>query len=171
MTPLDDHSQRRRPLFIPVVIATAVLTVGGLVTGYVLSRGREAKNPEPGISQGPSLLAVGPLCRPETQAMGEKAGAVGELRQVLRVRTESRTVVWICQDEAAHLYYHANKGGGEAKWVENKTALFLDNVSHDDAGREFWAAAEDGAIFAVNADKLIITHEDGRVEEQDVVPE
>ncbi|WP_308285277.1 hypothetical protein [Actinoplanes hulinensis] len=170
MTPLDDHSQRRRPLFIPVVIATAVLTVGGLVTGYLLSRGREPNNPEPGISQGPSLLTVGPLCRPETQAMGEKAGAVGELRQVLRVRTESRTVVWICQDEEARLYYHANKGGGEAKWVENKTALFLANVRHNDAG-EFWAAAEDGAIFVVTADKLIITHEDGRAEEQDVVPE
>ncbi|MEV0895731.1 hypothetical protein [Actinoplanes sp. NPDC049802] len=167
MTPLDDHSQRPRPLFLPVVITTAVLTVGGLVTGYLLSRDRE---PEP-VTQGSVLLPVEQLCRPETQVMGQKAGADGELRQVLRVRTESRTVVWICQDRQANLYYHANKGGGEAKWVENKTALFLTGVTHDGTGREFQAVAADGSTFTVNGDRLVITHVDGRVEEQKVVAE
>ncbi|MEU4625261.1 hypothetical protein AB0G04_35475 [Actinoplanes sp. NPDC023801] len=169
MTPLDDHSRQRQPLFFPVVIATALLTIIGMVGGYLLSR-RDGGGPGTGPAPTYTLLPAGQACLDQTRDMAQQFGAVGELRQVLRVRTESRTGAWICQDEEGRLFYHANKGGAEAEWVENKTALFLADVQHD--GRdEYWATASDGTVFRVNRDRLVVEHTDGRVEEQEVVPE
>ncbi|WP_239166170.1 hypothetical protein [Actinoplanes italicus] len=171
MTPLDDHSQQRQPLFFPVVIATALLTIIGMVGGYLLSRrGGGGSGNEPVPVPTHTQLPAGQACLGQTQEMGVQAGSNGELRQVMRVRTDSRTVVWICQDDDGELFYHANKGGAEAPWVENKTALFLAGVQHDGQG-EFWATAANGTVFRVNSDRLVIEHTNGRVEEQEVVPE
>jgi hypothetical protein len=167
VTPLDDHSQRRQPLFLPVVIATALLAIIGLIAGFLLSERRGGK---PDLVSEPTLLPAGQECLWQTQEMGAQAGAAGTLRQVLRVRTASRTVAWICQDDNGRLFYHANKGGAEAPWVENKTALFLSDVQHDGAGN-FWATAADGTIFRVNESQLVVEHQGGDVEKQAVVPE
>ncbi|SDT68358.1 hypothetical protein SAMN04489716_5611 [Actinoplanes derwentensis] len=173
VTPHDDHSQQRQPLFIPVVITTVLLTIIGMVGGYLLAEKRAGNAPEPRPEAEPtiSLLPAGQLCLERTQKMGRQFGADGELRQVLRVRTKKRTVVWICQDESGELFYHANKGGADAEWVENKTALFLDKVSHDGAGTFSATTPTDRTTFTVNSERLVIAHTDGRVEEQDVVPE
>ena len=171
VTPLDDHSQRRQPLFIPVVIATALLAIIGMIGGYLLSERGGSTSPDPGpdpASSPAELLPAGQACLDRTQKMGAQFGANGELRQVLRVRTVSRAVVWVCQDADGALYYHANKGGAEAPWVENKTALFLAGVRYDGVAA-FTATAPDGATFTVSLDRLVITHKDGTVEEQDVV--
>ncbi|MEU8658834.1 hypothetical protein [Actinoplanes philippinensis] len=168
MTPLDDHSQRRQPLFFPVVIATALLAIIGLIGGYLLSERRDPGKPVSGPSPTLSLLPAYQACLDRTQEMGAQFGANGELRQVLRVRTKSRAVIWICQDAGGALFYHANKGGAEAPWVENKTALFLAQVQYDGVGA-FTATASDGATFTVSLDRLVITHQDGTVEEQAVV--
>jgi hypothetical protein len=168
VTPLDDHSQRRQPLFLPVVIATALLAIIGLIGGYLLSERHDTAAPAPAPSLSPSLLPAGQACLDRTQKMGVQFGANGELRQVLRVRTESRAVVWVCQDDDGELFYHANKGGAEAPWVENKTALFLAWVRYDGVGA-FTATAPDGATFTVSADRLVIKHKDGTMEEQTVV--
>jgi hypothetical protein len=170
VTPLDDHSQRRQPLFFPVVIATALLAIIGLIGGYLLSeRHGGASDPDPDPSPTPALLPAGQACLDRTQKMGVQFGASGELRQVLRVRTESRAVVWVCQDDDGDLFYHANKGGAEAPWVENKTALFVAWVRYDSVNNTFTATAADGATFMVSPDRLVITHKDGTVEEQAVV--
>jgi hypothetical protein len=154
-------------LFFPVVIATALLAIIGLIGGYLLSE-RHGGKPDPASE--PTLLPAGQECLWQTQEMGAQAGATGTLRQVLRVRTASRTVAWICQDDNGRLFYHANKGGAEAPWVENQTALFLADVQHDGAG-DFWATAADGTIFRVNRNQLVVEHQDGEVEEQEIVPE
>jgi hypothetical protein len=156
-------------LFFPVVIATALLTIIGMVGGYLLGQERERTEPDPGVdvtttSTTPPLLATGPACPAQTQKIGPEQGAVGELRQVLRVRTKSKMVVWICQDEVGGLFYHANRGGTEAEWVENKTALFLPRVRQDESGR-FEAEAWDGNRFSVDRERLLITYADGRVVE------
>jgi hypothetical protein len=156
-------------LFFPVVIATALLAIIGLIGGYLLSERHGKDTPDPVPTPTRTLLSTGPACLDRTQEMGDQFGASGELRQVLRVRTESRAVVWICQDADGALYYHANKGGAEAPWVENRTALFVAWVRYDSAAESFTATAPDGATFTVSADRLIITHKDGTVEEQDVV--
>jgi hypothetical protein len=166
VTPLDDHSQQRQPLFFPVVIATALLTIIGMVGGYLLSRRDGGGVPAPVNTR----LPAGQLCIDRTQEMGGLNGANGELREIIRVRTRSKTVVWICQDYDGKLFYHANKGGAEARWVEYETALFLSGVQHDGLG-EYWATASDGTVFRVNQERLVIEHTDGRVEEQEVVPE
>lgn len=170
VTPLDDHSQRRLPLFIPVVITTSLLAIIGLIGGYLLAQ-RHAPAvaaPEPSLS--PSLLPAGQACLDRTQKMGDQFGASGELRQVLRVRTKSRAVIWVCQDTTGALFYHANKGGAEAPWVENKTALFLPEVRYDGVSG-FTATADDGTTFTVSRDWLVIKHKDGSVENQAVVPD
>ncbi|WP_309238686.1 hypothetical protein [Actinoplanes aureus] len=169
MTPLDDHSQRRRPLFFPVVIATALLTIIGMVGGYLLGQERdreESDGAEPTPS--PVLIATGPACPDQTQKMGAKQGADGELRQVMWVRTNRKTEVWICEDRSGRLFYHANKGGTEAEWIEGKTALFLTGVWSEGDGR-YAAQAFDGNIFSVDRKRLLISYADGDREEQKVV--
>jgi hypothetical protein len=155
-------------LFFPVVIATALLAIIGLIGGYLLSERHGGPGPVSKPSPTTSLLPAYQACLDRTQEMGAQFGAAGELRQVLRVRTESRAVIWVCQDAAGALFYHANKGGAEAPWVENKTALFLAGVQYDGVGA-FTATATDGATFTVSLDRLVITHQDGTVEEQAVV--
>jgi hypothetical protein len=169
VTPLDDHSQQRQPLFFPVVIATALLTIIGMVGGYLLS---QRDDDDAGGSPAPTAtrLPAGQSCLDQTQEMGGRNGATGELREIIRVRTENKTVVWICQDYDGNLFYHANKGGDGAPWVEYKTALFLSGVQHDGSG-EYWATASDGTVFRVGQERLVIEHTDGRVEEQEVVSE
>ncbi|WP_328466238.1 hypothetical protein OHA21_45725 [Actinoplanes sp. NBC_00393] len=153
-----------------MVIATALLTIIGMVGGYLLGqeRDRSEPEPEPDFSSSPSLLPAGPACPEQTQLIGPEHGASGELRQVLRVRTRSKMVVWICQDEVGALFYHANRGGTDAEWVENKTALFLPRVRRTESGR-YEAEAYDGNRFSVDKERLLITYADGRTDEQKVV--
>ncbi|WP_430782994.1 hypothetical protein [Actinoplanes sp. G11-F43] len=170
MTPHDDHSQQRQPLFYPVVIATVLLTIIGMVGGYLLAEVRDDQPRPFQTSDAGTDLIGGDPCRPETQRMGRRAGATGTLRMVLRVRTEKRTEAWICQDDAGAFYYHGNKGSAGSVWVEGKTALFLDSVTPDGNGG-YQATASDGAVFTLDAERLLIMHADGRLEEQLVVPE
>ncbi|MFC6569859.1 hypothetical protein [Actinoplanes utahensis] len=179
MTPHDDHSQRRQPLFFPVVIATVLLTIVGMVGGYLLAEQRErASEPVPSDSasdfpseypSGPPVKLVGKEpCIPETQTAGERAGAVGELRRVLYLKTK-KSEVWICQDQAGSFYYHANRGS-RADWVENTTALFLHNAQPDGRGG-YTATAVDGKVFSVNSARLRITALDGASRVEEAVPE
>jgi hypothetical protein len=149
-----------------VVIATVFLSIIGISVGLVLAsrdRGDAAEPaPPPVVTNAPeSPEPDGPACREETQVAGRRAGAQGELVQVLRLRTGS-SEVYICRDAAGSLYYHANNGGDS--WVENKTALFLTGVVRD--GDDYEATASDGATFSVNTERLLIVHTDGREEEQ-----
>ncbi|BBH66489.1 hypothetical protein ACTI_31740 [Actinoplanes sp. OR16] len=152
-----------------MVIATVLLTIIGMIGGFLLGeeRNRSVSTPE----ATPTLSLVdGPLCPEQTQKAGELQGASGQLIQVMRVRTTRKTVIWICQDRKGQLYYHANKGGTDAEWIENKTALFLSGVWQDGNGA-YVATAVDGAVFSVDRNRLRITHADGREETQKVVGE
>jgi hypothetical protein len=158
----------RRALFFPVVIATVLLSIIGMSAGLVLSSrhttGSDAAPPvAPADTTSPSAA---PACRSETQEMGRQTGATGTLRIELVLRTVSSTV-WICSDEAGRLYYHANRGGADARWVENKTALFLTGVRRDGDG--YAVTAPDGTRFSINARRLYIVHKDGRPETQRAV--
>ncbi|MEU4694126.1 hypothetical protein [Actinoplanes sp. NPDC023714] len=146
-----------------------LLTIIGMIGGFLLGeeRNRSVSAPEPTPTRN---LVDGPLCPEQTQKAGSLYGASGQLVEVLRVRTARKTVIWICQDRAGQLYYHANKGGTDAEWVENKTALFLAGVWQDGNGA-YVATAVDGAVFSVDRQRLRITHADGREEIQKVVGE
>ncbi|MEV6345070.1 hypothetical protein [Actinoplanes sp. NPDC051851] len=170
MTPLDDHSQQRRPLFFPVVIATVLLTIIGMIGGHLLGERRDraaATSPTSSVVY-PSASLSGPLCPEQTQEVAARNGATGELYQVLRVTTDRKTVVWICRDAAGRLYYHANKGGTDAEWVEGKTALFLDGVQ-DLGGDSYRVVSWDNVVFEVDRARLLISRPDGEQQEQEVV--
>jgi hypothetical protein len=161
----------RRQLFFPVVIATVFLSIIGMSAGLVLgARHKQAQNAAPPADQGQSTVPAvtptraGKACPEPTQAMGQKYGAVGRLLMDLKLTTKSSTV-WICEDDAGNLYYHANRGGENARWVEGETALFMTNVQRDGDG--YVATAADGNTFSVNSRRLYITHaKDGTTEVQ-----
>jgi hypothetical protein len=172
----DDRPPPRRPLFFPVVIAAVFLAIIGMSAGLVLGarakdEAKRAATEEQTVTS-PSNPPAGPPCRPETVAQAQLVNATGSLHIVLLIRT-STSVVWICSDEAGRLYYHANRGGEAAVWVEGKTALFLTDVTAD--GDVYTAVAEDGqgrrTTFKVSPDRLLIVHKDGSEEEQAAVPQ
>ncbi|WP_063713998.1 MULTISPECIES: hypothetical protein [unclassified Actinoplanes] len=176
MTPLDDHSQPWRPIFFPVVIATVLLTIIGMIGGYLLSERRDARgtarpsaSATTDASDGPSLLPTEGLCPDQTQEMGHRNGATGDLLQVFRVTTERKTVIWICQDDRGRLFYHANRGGTAAPWKEGVTALFLAGVTRQDDGSFQAVAPQDGNTFSINRERLLVTKSDGTEAEQRVV--
>jgi hypothetical protein len=162
----------RRPLFFPVVIATVFLSIIGMSAGLVLgSRHSDRQTAAPQQQPQYTTPAGTPTptakpCRPETQEMARKYGASGTLRIELLLRT-TRSAVWICADDAGHLYYHANKGGEDARWIENETALFMTGVQRNGDG--YLVQAEDATTFSIDSRRLRIVHKDGKVEVQTAV--
>jgi hypothetical protein len=168
----DDLLPPRRPLFLPVVIATVLLTIIAMSGGVALAawhkqrdQGIQAQNPTPSVTVPTSESA--PECRPETQQAAQRFNPTGTLRIQLLLRTAT-SAVWICADEAGHLFYHANRGGENAVWIENKTALILDNVQSDGAGG-YTVTATDGTKFSINSKQLLIVHKNGQEEIQQAV--
>jgi hypothetical protein len=153
-----------------VVIATVFLSVIGLSAGLVLSSqhkdqgqgGATTTNTQAATPPDTPASTAQP-CPSETQAMGERFGAAGTLRIELLLRTTSSTV-WICGDDNGRLFYHANRGGEKAKWVEGETALFLQDVQAD--GDEYRVKAANGTRFTITDKRLEIVHTDGTVEVQ-----
>jgi hypothetical protein len=128
---------------------------------------------QPTPAHTPAPTATGADCRPETQAVAQRlAHPVGKLTIVLQIRTDT-SAVWICTDQAGRLYYHANRGGAEARWVENETALFLDDVVQKDGGYLAVATDSKGQVttFSVDSKRLLITHKDGKPEKQVAIPQ
>ncbi|MCA2216758.1 hypothetical protein [Jidongwangia harbinensis] len=177
----DDLPPVRRPLFFPVVIATVFLSVIGMSAGLVLGArdkraAREAQQqqqqqqqqqPEGPVAQPTEGYDARPECREETQRMGADAGATGTLRIALLLRTAS-TAVWICEDASGRLYYHANRGGEQAPWLERETALFLPDVQRD-GDDAYEVRAADGTRFSITPKRLFIVHSDGRQEVQSAI--
>lgn len=160
------------------MIATVLLTIIGMIGGYLLSERKDrapvvaASTDAPSYtpSEGPSLLPTDGLCPQQTQDLGPSQGAQGELSQVLRRSTTRGTAIWICQDDVGQLFYHANKGGESAVWEEGKTALFLRGVRLLPDG-SYEGTASDGSIFNLNNERLLITRLGGKQQVQDLAPE
>jgi hypothetical protein len=167
----DDLPPARRALFFPVVIATVLLVIIGMSAGIALASyhdGRKADDQAQSVAAPSSapVIPKAPACRSETQSAAVGSGAKGTLRIVLLLRTKT-SAVWICQDEAGQLFYHANRGGEHATWIEGQTALFIPGVRPDGAGG--YTVDYDNTNFDVNADELRIVHKDGRVEVQKAI--
>jgi hypothetical protein len=164
-----DLSPPRRPLFFPVVIATVFLSIIGMSAGLVLgSRHSDHETvTQPQYTTPTAPTPTAKPCRPETQQMGRTYGASGTLRIELLLRTSTSTV-WICSDDAGRLYYHANRGGEDARWVENETALFMPGVQRNGDG--YVVQAQDGTTFSIDSRRLRIVHKDGKLEVQTAVP-
>ena len=165
----DDLPPPRRALFFPVVIATVFLTIIAMAGGIALAYWHNGRSDD---NQGQSnLQPTGtpssddrPACRDETQQMAPRYGAQGTLRIALLVRTQF-SAIWICQDEAGQYFYHANRGGEHATWIEGETALFMAGVQPDGEGG-YAVVATDGTSFDVNRERLLIVHKDKKVETQ-----
>lgn len=151
-----------------MVIATVFLSIIGMSAGLVLgSRHFPVRVDDQGyVPDEPTAAPV--ACPAEMHDTARRVGYYVALTQVLRVRASTGTTVWICQDERGRLFYQANQGGYDKKWIEGETALFLDDVTKDSQG--YHAKAADGNEFSVNEDRLEIIKK-GVAQSWDVVPE
>lgn len=175
----DDLPPPRRPLLVPVVIATVLLCLIGVGAGLALSARHRADvrasghDSDPGAQPAdtytpsagsrPSARPTGKPCLEQTQQTARAHGIADELTQVLRLQTRTSTV-YICQDGRGDLYYHANNTRGGGDWVEGRSALFLTTVVKK--GSTYQATAPDGVIFSVTSTRLLIRHKDGSTEVQ-----
>jgi hypothetical protein len=170
----EDLPPPRRPLFLPVVIATIFLTVIGMSAGLALgARHRhlnaddQPANDVPAVITSTDAPSTDPkLCTSHTQEIAPKFGAQGELTIVLKLQTDKSTI-WICRDAAGALFYHANRGGEFATWQEGSTALFMSGVRA--IGDQYVVTSADGVIFRVDSRQLEVVHKDGRIETQKAV--
>jgi hypothetical protein len=161
----------RRPLLLPVAIATVLLIVIGSSVGLVM--GARAKDRGAATAASTSTTpaddptASAPPCRPESQAAAQRFSPAGTLMTVLRIRTATSSV-WICADAQGRLFYHANRGGEQDRWIEGKTALFLPDVAEHEGRYRVTATDREGRVttFDVSPERLFITHKDGREEVQ-----
>ena len=151
-----------------MVIATVFLSIIGMSAGLVLG---SRHVPVSQVVDPPATGASGAVeCPEQMHITARRLGFDGRLTQVLRVRTTtSDTTVWICSDASGRLFYQANKGGPDGRWVEGETALFLSDVSRD--GEGYHGVAADGNVFSVNTQHLKVVFKGGRTRIEDVVEE
>jgi hypothetical protein len=156
-----------------VLIATVFLTIIGMSVGLVM--GVRAKDRTPSVDRTTDPVAAPtatyrPVCRSETQEAARRFSPSGTLVLVLQMRTAT-SGVWICADDAGRLYYHANRGGADAAWIEGRTALLLPDATAYGDGYRVTSKDPEGRVttFDVSSERLLITHKDGRQEEQPAV--
>ncbi|GIF18879.1 hypothetical protein Ate02nite_16090 [Paractinoplanes tereljensis] len=150
-----------------MVIATVFLTIIGMTVGFLLGeRHRDrvrasvqtgSETPTTDISSEPS----GPLCPDETIRTADSLGLPSDLRQIFKIITDNRTVVWICQDGAGSLYYQSQTKSDQGPLVQGKNGLFLSQVNREGED-EYLATAENGTQFVVNRQQLEVHFADGR---------
>jgi hypothetical protein len=154
-----------------VVIATVFLTIIGMTAGFMLG---ERRRHEPAGGQTtspvarstseqpvPSAVAAGQLCPDETLELAARSGFPNRLFQVMKIRTDNGTTVWICEDAQAHFYFQSKTGGYDVPLRQGVNALFLSDVVQTGPG-EFTATAAEGNTFLVTRKKLEIRFVDGR---------
>jgi hypothetical protein len=181
VTPSDDLSQPRRPIFFPVVIATVFLTIIGMTAGFLLGERSRAQGPTGPQDQqqqqpvrtyqsspSPNFTTAGALCPPETRRAAGELGLSTDLRQVFKIQTNNGTTVWICGDPDGGLYYQSKTGGLDADLVQKKNGLFLEHV-REQGGHYYRAVAANGNEFLVDKNHLEVRFTDGRVQEYPVV--
>ena len=181
VTPSDDLSPPRRPIFFPVVIATVFLTIIGMTVGFMLGeqhrrRARiegagQIRTPAPAPWTEPAAgpTASGRLCPDETLQTAASLQLPAELHQVLKIVTANGTTVWICEDPAGALYYQGKTGGVDAPLVQKKNGLFLSRVRRLPDRDEYEATAANGNSFVVSRERLEVHFTDGRATQVDKV--
>ncbi len=155
-----------------MVIATVLLSIIAMSAGLVLGSRHEEPRQQVGDQDAyvPTRQPVSPArCPEEMHETARRLGYELPMVQVLRVRAAgSGTTVWICTDDTGRLFYQANRGGDEQRWVEGETALFLANVVK---GENDWhATAPDGNSFSVNEERLEVVIK-GKKQTSPVEPE
>ena len=146
-----------------MVIATVLLSIIGMSAGLVLG-----SRHKPGyVSDQPANSALD--CPPEMHDTARLLGYDLPMTQVLKVRAASSgTTIWICADPDGRLFYQANRGGAEQRWIEGETALFLAGVQQ--GPDDYHVTASDGNTFSVNEERLVVVI-NGRKHTSDVHPE
>jgi hypothetical protein len=174
VTPSDDLSPPRRPIFFPVVIATVFLTIIGMTGGFVLGERHRDRlraadpqdttavvGPYPDNSSESFSAPSGPLCPDETIAFAAENGYPTDLRQIFKAVTDNDTNVWICEDGNGALYYQSQTRASSGKFVQRENALFLPKASRQ-GDNQYLAIATDGARFLINEKQLRVTFPNGK---------
>jgi len=168
VTPPDDLSPPRRPIFFPVVIATVFLTIIGMTIGFML--GERHRNRTPASDQyvtgtpttdNATRPPTGTPCPDATLKIAAEKGFPTDLRQIFKVHTNNDTYVWICQDNAGSLYFQSQTHTDDGLLVQNRNGLFLSQVIRR-GDNDYLATADNGNRFLVSEERLEVQFADGR---------
>jgi hypothetical protein len=163
VTPSDDPSPPRRPIFFPVVIATVFLTIIGMTAGYTLGQSDHSSaqaSPETSSGQTPSPVMSGKRCPDATlRSAADLYGHAVDLRQRFKITTSS-SVVWICVDAYGRLYYQGNNQKDSAI-TQGTNGLFMYQVTNkgDD---DYVAVNDQGYRFEVTRKSLVVSRPTGQ---------
>jgi hypothetical protein len=170
VTPSEDLSPPRRPIFFPVVIATVFLTIIGMTGGFVLGERHRnqvaaGQGDSPGSTPAESQTSAyePKSCPPEAIEFAREQKLPSDLTQIFKVVTVNGTTVWICQDGAGSLYYQSKTGGVDATLIQGQNGLFLTDVVRDGAN-EYHATAADGAVFRIDTRRLQVRFKTGKTQ-------
>jgi hypothetical protein len=154
-----------------VVIATVFLTIIGMTAGFMLGERRRHEASGGSVTRPagtetttppvPSAVADGTLCPEEMLQLAIRSGFPGELFQVMKIKTNNGTTVWICQDYRGHLYFQSKTGGYDVPLRQGVNALFLSDVVQTGTD-QYTATANEGNTFVVTRKSLEVRFVDGR---------
>lgn len=176
VTPSDDLSPPRRPIFFPVVIATVFLTIIGGTFGFMLGERhrKDGATPQETSTTGPagepsSAAPSEPACPDEAIQFAADNQLPTDLRQIFKIITVRGTTVWICRDGAGSLYFQSKTGGVDKPLVQGKNALFLSTVSQVGEDEYVAVATVDGNRFEVNRQQLVVHFASGKADDVQAV--
>jgi hypothetical protein len=168
VTPSDDLSPLRRPIFFPVVIATVFLTIIGLTAGFMLGERRNNAAGEPDNTPTtayptPSSTQpeTGKACPPESVEKAAEIGLSVDLRQTMKVTTDKGTIVWICTDGAGGYYYQSQTATKDGELIQGRNGLFLTKVQQVDTDH-YEVVDHKGTKFVVTTNRLEVTFVSGK---------
>jgi hypothetical protein len=178
VTPSDDLSPPRRPIFFPVVIATVFLTIIGGTFGFMLGERHRGDGSTPsagrttstqGYTQPSSAAPTGPPCPDEAIQFAASQRLPTDLRQIFKIVTNEGSTVWICEDGAGALYFQSKTGGVDLPLKQGKNGLFLDGVTRVGDDEYKVTARTDGNRFEINRQHLVVHFANGRPDQVDTV--
>jgi hypothetical protein len=178
VTPSDDLSPPRRPIFFPVVIATVFLTIIGGTFGFMLGERHRDDGGTPsagrttgtqGYTQPSSAEPTRLACPKEAIQFAAENQLPTDLTQIFKIITTKGTTVWICQDGAGSLYFQSKTGGVDKPLVQGKNALFLSTVSQVGENEYEAVATVDGNRFDVNRRQLVVHFTNGNADDVQTV--
>jgi hypothetical protein len=108
-------------------------------------------------------LASAESCPPETLQRAAELGFRDVMRQVLKIRTDNGTTVWICRDEVGRFYYQSKTGGLDAPLVQDQNGLFLFDVTQ--LGTDDYVGVDaKGTRIEVTRKQLVVRRPSGKTQ-------
>lgn len=186
--PVGAGTPSRHSVFLPLIIATMLMTLVGASAGFALSghAGRTALAPrQPSAPAAPTAppaasdqrlgarvepVSVALACPPATVAAARNVGATGPMVTVAQF-TASLSTLWVCTDGRGRLFLHGDRPAPDGR-IEGETPFVVDPVPSGagyvarvtDDNRQITTIAVNPVEFSISPPEIL-----GAAEVQDMV--